>query len=270
MKKPSISINWLKINTTPIKDALQLWVSKWIDVYTSHLFNDVTQRLHTFEDLVNDVKNGLHVDVKEGDSETLKTVLAYIHQVRTKQKEIELMFQPLRDTVSLLKKYDRNLDEYEIKLLADAPMNWESIVNLVYHAKEKVNNLQNEEVDKIKVKIANFANELSTFHEDFKNRAPFSYSIMPDIAYESIYNFHNETNEMEERALKLNDLERVFELNVSKHHTIKLIRKNIKSLKEVWDMISVVKHQFDYWKKTLWDNIDTDLLTQKTRSIQKK
>jgi hypothetical protein len=49
------------------------------------------------------------------------------------------------------------------------------------------------------------------------------------------------------QSAKLNDLEKVFELPVSKHLEIKKTRADNKLLKGVWDMISVVRHVFNDW-----------------------
>ena len=146
-KRTLIEIGWLKVNAQPIKIALQSWANRWINAYTQYLYNDVTKKLHALEQLMAEVNEGLTAEVVAGDSVTLKRVLGYIHSVRSQEKSTVKLFQPLRDTVSLLKKYGRSLDEYEVKLLSDAPMKWDSTVNSVYKVKEKVNVLQNDEVD---------------------------------------------------------------------------------------------------------------------------
>jgi len=269
-KKSPVEIGWLKVNAQPIKVALNTWVQRWIQTYTSYLYNDVTRKLSQLEALMKEVNTGLLAEVSPGDSATLKRVLGYIHAVRSKEKSTMKMFGPLRDTVSLLKKYGKNLDEYELKLLSDAPMKWDSTVNNVYKVKEKVNALQNEEVDKIKAKVAEFEQELKEFRREFKEQAPFSYDTEVNDAYDLIYHFHKQINSMEEKAAKLTDLEKVFELNISKHRQIKKNRAENRLLKYVWDLIAVVQHQFDDWKKTLWANIDTDNLLIATKKLQRQ
>jgi len=269
-KKSPVEIGWLKVNAQPIKVALTTWVQRWIHTYTSFLYNDVTRKLSQLEALMKEVNTGLLAEVSPGDSATLKKVLGYIHAVRSKEKSTLKLFGPLRDSVSLLKKYGKALDEYELKLLSDAPMKWDSTVNNVYKTKEKVNNLQNVEVDKIKAKVEAFEHELKEFRREFKENAPFSFDHDPPEAYDLIYEFHKKINAMEEKAAKLTDLEKVFELNVSKHRQIKKNRQENKLLKGVWDLISVVTHQFDDWKKTLWDRIDTDSLLMQCKKLQRQ
>lgn len=270
-EKPSPKeIGWLKVNAKPIKASLDLWIGRWIHTFTSYLYNDVTRKLNQLEMLTKDVNDGVAVEVKPGDSDALKKVLGYIHQIRTQEKTTEKMFQPMRDTVSMLKKYGKNLDDYETKLLADAPMKWHTIVNLVYEVKEKVNNLQNEEVDVIKRKVDEFDLRLLAFRKEFRKDAPFEFELGVNRAYQQINYFHHKINEYEVEASKLIDLEQVFELNVSKHYEIKRNRVENKLLKQIWDMISVVKTQFGDWKKTLWDDIDTDSLLSQCKQLLKQ
>jgi dynein heavy chain len=42
------------------------------------------------------------------------------------------------------------------------------------------------------------------------------------------------------------------------------------SLKEMWDLIALIDMQFDSWKKTLWEQIDTENLTQLIKDMQTK
>ena len=42
---------------------------------------------------------------------------------------------------------------------------------------------------------------------------------------------------------------------------LKDCKQELVSLKEMWDLIALIDMQFDSWKKTLWDQIDTEVLT---------
>jgi hypothetical protein len=67
---------------------------------------------------------------------------------------------------------------------------------------------------------------------------------------------------------QLTDLEKVFELNISKHRELKKTRQENRLLKQLWDMITIVEHQFDSWRRMLWDDIDVDMLIVQTKNLQ--
>lgn len=162
------------------------------------------------------------------------------------------------------------MDDYELKLLAEAPMQWEATVNRVYKVKEQVNNLQNDEVDKIKAHVEQFEDELQRFRTAYREQAPFAYDIDVTDAYARIHKQHCAIDALEAQAQKLNDLERVFELSVSRHRQIGLCRTENVMLKKLWDMVSVVRTQLQEWQRTLWDKIDTDVLVEKSKALQKQ
>jgi dynein axonemal heavy chain len=269
-KESTTEQGWLRINAQPIKQALGTWINRWIHTYTSYLYNEVTRKLNGLEAMMGEVEQGLSKPVPKGDSDTLKTVLGFIHAVKSSEKQTIAAFQPLRETANMLKKYGRPLDEYEMKLLSDAPMKWDSTVAMVYKVKEQVNTLQNEEVDKIKEKIDEFEVDLRDFRKAFKENAPFKYDMTVDQAYNSIHEQHQIINDIERKAEKLNDLERVFELTVSKHRQIAVARRENTLLKQVWDVVGMVRSQFDDWQRTLWDKIDTESLVDATKKLQKQ
>ena len=132
-----------------------------------------------------------------------------------------------------------------------------------------VNVLQNDEVDKIKERVDAFDVELRRVRADYKENAPFAYDCAVNEAYDLIHEYHDALNALEERAAKLTDLEKVFELNVSKHRQIRKCRAENRLLKVVWDMGSIIKHQCEDWKKTRWNAIDTDELLAETKKLQK-
>lgn len=42
---------------------------------------------------------------------------------------------------------------------------------------------------------------------------------------------------------------------------------DLKNLKQTWDMASAIHYTFSEWKSTLWDKIDTDVLTARVKDI---
>src|SRR5438045_1411780 len=109
-------------------------------------------------------------------------------------------------------------------------MKWDTIIENVYKMKEKVNNLQNEEVDKIKEKVNSFEDTLSKIRKEYKKSAYFTYDVDQNDAYNSIHKYHVILNHLDIESAKLIDLEKVFELTVSKHRQIKKCRHENKLL----------------------------------------
>jgi dynein heavy chain len=65
---------------------------------------------------------------------------------------------------------------------------------------------------------------------------------------------------LEEEAKTLNNLETLFDMQKSSYKALKDCRNDLQNLKQMWDLIALIDFQFETWKSTLWDKIDTDNL----------
>jgi dynein heavy chain len=65
---------------------------------------------------------------------------------------------------------------------------------------------------------------------------------------------------LEDEAKTLNNLETLFDMQKSSYKALKDCRNDLQNLKQMWDLIALIDYQFETWKSTLWDKIDTDNL----------
>jgi dynein heavy chain len=112
------------------------------------------------------------------------------------------------------------------------------------------------------------------FRMRFQNNCPYNVEDSSNEGINNSYNaltaYFDETNQIEEEAKALNNLETLFDLQKSSYKQLKDCRVELKHLKYMWDLISLVDLQFDAWKSTLWDKIDTDNLMQLIKDMQAK
>jgi dynein heavy chain len=85
-----------------------------------------------------------------------------------------------------------------------------------------------------------------------------------------ISEFYEETCKLEDEARELNNLEGLFDLQRSSYKQLKDCKSQLVSLKEMWDLTALIDNQFDSWKQTLWDQINTENLTQLIKDMQTK
>lgn len=77
---------------------------------------------------IQDADGGLMQPVVEGDYEVLVSVMGYLYNVKERQSTTDEMFQPLTDTIQLLKYYDMELSE-EVNVLLQVS-NWSTIIQI--------------------------------------------------------------------------------------------------------------------------------------------
>jgi len=75
---------------------------------------------------------------------------------------------------------------------------------------------------------------------------------------------------MEQEAKELQHLESLFELQRTNQKELKECKNELIQLKKMWDLVSLIDMQFESWKKTLWDHINTDEMAMLLKDIKTK
>lgn len=223
LKTPS-DIGWLHINSQPIKQALGTWVTKWVFMYTQHLQSSVKTRLAELRDFLEATDAGLDATVASGDGDALMKVMGHVRDVRKAMAETSEMFGPLQETVALLKAHGVSMDNVMIgevgamEYLEQAPIAWEGVVNRAFlKKKEEILPLQNAEVVNIKAQLEAFFLGMRSFRNDFCENAPFEHEGPVEEVYALLDAYEAKRAAKVEESARLNVLEELFELPVSKY-----------------------------------------------------
>jgi len=273
-----VDVGWLRINTSPIKSQLMTWSSKWIEMFISSLKTTLIHKLTSLDGFMDQVSKGLDRFVEEG-SEGKAALMKVMEDIRDVRKSMEVtheMFQPLQEILNMLKSHgvdistipqvnERSIQDY----LDEAPLAWDAVEKKTFKKKEEIMPMQTREVESLKMQLEQFYLSVREFRNTFRSQAPFAYSGLPAGAYKMMDSHAQELMKKELEAKRFNELEELFELQVSKYPETGDTRTELKLLKYVWDMKSLVLQTFDSWNSQLWADIRTDDLEDVNKSLLK-
>uniref|UniRef100_A0A8C3J4X5 Dynein axonemal heavy chain 17 n=1 Tax=Calidris pygmaea TaxID=425635 RepID=A0A8C3J4X5_9CHAR len=247
---------WLQSDCRPFKQALLSTVRSRGMVLRQHLTNHVTTSLQELQDFIREANAGLNKPLEEGDYDGLVEVMGHLMRVKERQAETDGMFQPLRETVALLSTYGEEMPE-EIHLqLQELPEHWDSTKKLCLRVKQSAAPLQANEVNIIRKKCQQFEVRQHAFREKFREKAPFSYTD-PD-PYKSLNKQQKGIAAMESDMAALSKSADLFEVTVPKYKQLKACHREVRLLKDLWDMIFLVNTNIDDWKTTRWKDINVE------------
>ena len=166
-------IMWLKVDSKPTKQSIANWVQKWSYRYTSYLSDDLTNRISDLMNFVTEAKVTLIQDVEEGDLNKLIEVMGCIRDVRTRTETTDAMFEPLRNSVALLKKWNIPVGEETVSGLEELLGLWAEVKKQNFNTLERINPLQNAEAAKIKNEVEAFNTEVDTFRSEMQANGPY-------------------------------------------------------------------------------------------------
>lgn len=205
------------------------------------------------------------------------THLRDITQIKDKTYE---RFPNLRDTIQLLKKHnvDFHLANPKQDLLVEVENCKTALEDTADNAlgpvKELILPLQSKESDNVKQRVRQFQIKVLEYRGEFTSKLPYNLTDSSDEiinkSYEMISEYYTRTCQMEDEAKELQVLESLFELQRTNQKELKDCKNELKQLKHMWDLISLIDMQFMSWKSTLWDQIDTDNLETLLKDMKQK
>eukprot|EP00762_Andalucia_godoyi_P002900 ANDGO_04168.mRNA.1 Dynein beta chain len=267
----SVHFGWLRVDAQPLRSALATEAGKWRHMFLVHLEEHVVSSVTNVSSFVSEVTVGLQKEVPPGNYDKLVAAMDLLYQVRSRNDEFDGLFDPLKDTVALLRKYNRSIDDEILAKLEILPESWSSCKKLCVAVKEKLAPLQVEEVRNVQQAEVDFSDKIMDYRKDFARRAPYAWDEKGlRKAYESLDVLHVELLALEKELVALNEKQNLFELLVNNGRSIKECRADVFLLKQLWDIISLTVLQIDEWKNLSFLKMDTSIVEEETKKFYKE
>ncbi|XP_075576162.1 dynein axonemal heavy chain 17 isoform X2 [Pelecanus crispus] len=258
---------WLQSDCRPFKQALLGAIRRRGLALRQHLANHVTTSLQELKNFIQEANAGLSKPLEEGDYDGLVEVMGHLMSVKERQVATDSMFEPLKEMVALLSTYGEEMPEEIHQQLHDLPEHWDSTKKLCLRVKQSAAPLQANEVNIIRRKCQQFEVRQHAFQERFREKAPFSYTD-PE-PYKSLNKQQKSIAAMESDMAALSKSAGLFEVAVPEYKQLKACRREVRLLKELWDMIVLVNTSIDDWKTTRWKDINVEQMDIDCRKFAK-
>nr|XP_054501017.1 dynein axonemal heavy chain 17 [Agelaius phoeniceus] len=247
---------WLQSDCRPFKKALLSAIKGHSVVLRQYLAQHVTSSLEELQNFIKESTAGLSKPLEEGDYEGLVEVMAHLAKVRERQEATDTMFEPLKETVALLKTYGDKMPEEIHLLLQKLPESWDSNKKLCLRVAESAAPLQAAEAAIIRSKCQDFEVQQLAFRESFQENAPFSYTE-PE-PYDSLNRQHKSITVLEKEMEALATSAALFEVSVPEYKQLQMCRKELRLLKDLWDMVTLVNLSIASWNTTKWAELNVE------------
>ncbi|NXY46192.1 DYH9 protein, partial [Ceuthmochares aereus] len=260
--------SWMKVDARPFKVSLLNVIKRWSLVFKQHLVDHVTHSLADLDEFIKTANKGLNKKVEKGDYDGLVEIMGHLQAVKERQSVTDAMFEPLKQTIELLKSYEQQLPEEVYKQLEELPEKWNSVKKLAVAVKQHVAPLQANEMTVVRKSCAAFDVEQQRFRERFQKEAPFRFDT--EKPYQLLDEKHIEIKQMESAMTSIYESAGLFEVMVPDYKQLKQCRKELCLLKELWDMISLVKTSLDDWQTTKWVDINVENMDLECRKFARE
>ncbi|EPY83258.1 dynein heavy chain 11, axonemal [Camelus ferus] len=103
--------SWFKVDMKPFKVTLLNMIRKWSWMFQEHLLRFVIDSLNELQEFIKETDAGLQRELREGDHDGLVDIMGHLLAVRSRQRATDELFEPLKETITLLESYGRKMPE---------------------------------------------------------------------------------------------------------------------------------------------------------------
>lgn len=100
-----------------------------------------------------------------------------MRDIRVRDERTQQMFQPLKETVALLKGYNVPVRDETVSQLDDGPMNWKALDKKKKQRIEALNSKVIAEQLEVRRRSDGFQKNVDSFAEHFQATAPFNVKV---------------------------------------------------------------------------------------------
>lgn len=259
---------WLRIDVRPLRQAVLNTVCKWGNLFKQHLVERVMTSIEELENFIVEATAAMQVELTDDDYDGLLKVMGYLMKVKDRQDTTDLMFEPLKEIIDLLRNYGVEFPEEIHVQLQELPDKWNNCKKVALTTKQTVAPLQANQVNAIRRRIQLFDIRQSMYRDQFKKLPLFLGSC------KNVYRLLDKTNkelaELEDDMAKIAEQANLFELTVPEFKQLKAARKEIKQIKQLWDYVKIAMSCIDEWKETLWKKIDVEGMEMECKKYGKE
>ncbi|KAF7658249.1 hypothetical protein LDENG_00015570 [Lucifuga dentata] len=258
---------WFRVDIKFFKVSLLNTIKKWSWLFKEHLMTFVTNSLDDLEEFVRTTVKGLDQPVSKGDHHGLVEVMSHLLAVRDRQTSTDRMFEPFRDIITLLERYEVSIPDQVHSQLEELPEKWSGAKKLALKVRHEVAPMQNAEVMVLRRRCMAFEVKQSQFRETFKAEAPFSHKAA--YPYISLEKSEKAIQNLEKEVVELQESTKLFDVTIPDFRDVKLCRREITVLKQLWDIVVFVQSSVENWTKTKWRQINVDQMDAELRRFAK-
>ncbi|XP_078523750.1 dynein axonemal heavy chain 10 isoform X2 [Lissotriton helveticus] len=211
---------------------------------------------------VQDELQKLEVNLKTnpGTLTDLKFVLATIAHIRDMSLTVEMRFNDIQERYRTLAMYNIQVPEEEKELVITIKDKWEALVHKSDEVDHSLGRVKKTFTQISRDEIGEYKKELVEFAERFRTEGPGAVGEDLDAGLDRLLIYEKELARHEKRRQELVNAEKLFDLPITMYPDLQQVQKEMKGLREIYDIYKAQKEAKNEWSTTLWANLNVQVL----------
>jgi len=198
----------------------------------------------------------------ERDTETFMKIMRLFNSVSGKQQEVEIRFELMRRTLSLLKSSSTS-NENQLNLFERYQTiinRWQNLKTKVMQAKQRLGPTLKEESSLIIKDLKEFQSKIDQLIDDINQSNLFYYQISFHQAQQILNEFSTKQKFLDKQAKDYKQLQTLLDSNVVDFSKLDQCRQLLKDFNLTWKTVQHIRKHLEDIKQQQWQKLDSKLV----------
>uniref|UniRef100_A0A8C1QBG0 Dynein heavy chain 10, axonemal-like n=1 Tax=Cyprinus carpio TaxID=7962 RepID=A0A8C1QBG0_CYPCA len=250
----------IRLNLEPLARAVQENAQAWV-TSLGRLLNDSAR-----EELFN-LRNELLIlsdNLKRSPNtlEDLKFVLGTITDIRDMSLSVEMRISDIQERYRTLSMYNVETTEEEVQLSANIFILWSELFKESRRVDRSLAKVKKTFAEITLNQTEEYKQELSIFAESFNMHGPGAVGDDLEKGLKIMATYETELDSVEASRQELAKAEKLFNLPITMYPELLNVQKEMKGLRQIYEIYKSQKEAKAEWSQTLWVNLDIKLLQE--------
>jgi dynein heavy chain len=261
----SNNIDFVYVSSSSLQQSIHAEAISWINSI-GKLLNDMARQGYVALD---EKFNKFNDDLRKVPSalEELTALLNVIANVKDISEDVEMKYRDVLESYRTLKIYNIEIDTAEYARALELPERWRALLKSSVNVDNDMIPIKAKFTDSTCAQVQDLKREIKDFLASFISNGPRNADKDLDAGLDQLNKAKALLNSFQTRRENLVAAEKLFNLNISSYPEIYELESEINSLQHIYDLYSDVTKAVQTWSKSLWSNLDINMMTKSVENF---
>ncbi|XP_055846772.1 dynein axonemal heavy chain 10 isoform X2 [Episyrphus balteatus] len=261
-------VRCIRIDVKPIIECLCEHALEWKNTLGEILANKTRRKMTILKDEIKHFQ--INLDKSPKNLDDFKIVMAAIVEIQSKTISYQLEITEMQQIYMIFSEHSIKFDYNDMLMAHHLEKRWKRIYRSSLYRSFKLGAIKQKFAEIVTTDINKFLEELQDFIEDFEQNGPGSVGSDLDRGTRLIDTYGTKFKNLEERRTELSSAEKLFDIPVVDYNSFTKVRTDFDGMQLIYRLYKQQKIARENWSKTLWVDLDPQILNDGIESYIKE
>ncbi|XP_050455387.1 dynein axonemal heavy chain 10 [Cataglyphis hispanica] len=251
-------INSVRLNLIPLLSSIEGQAKEWKQVLGNYLLSDTVQAMNQLKTQIETFRSEIELVVT--GLERFMSIMQAITDVRNMAIQAEVQYLSYQECFRTMRTHAIEFSLSDEAMAYQLQRNWESLYLGAFYRASTLESTIEKFAELIQGEIQQFLDDTVKFIKDFEMNGPGSTGDDLELGLKKMDEYGKQINKYEETRLNLIKYEILFDLPPADYSPFLKVKTDYENMEKLYDLYKQQRQEREIWAKTLWVNLNPQLL----------